>query len=85
MLLILIWTDKLAKEEEQANEFAANALIPEELWNTQPAVQLNPRVIQARFTSWAKSINKNKWIVLGRASHETNIYIFKSDKTREIN
>ncbi len=77
--------DKLAKEEEQANEFAANALIPEELWNTQPAVQLNPRVIQARFTSWAKSINKNKWIVLGRASHETNIYIFKSDKTREIN
>lgn len=77
--------EKLAKEEEQANDYAANALIPEELWNTQPAVQLNPRVIQARFTRWAKSINKNKWIVLGRASHETNIYMFKSDKTREIN
>lgn len=77
--------DKLAKEEEQANEYAANALIPEELWNTQPAVQLNPREIQTRFTRWAKRINKNKWIVLGRASHETNIYMFKSDKTREIN
>jgi HTH-type transcriptional regulator / antitoxin HigA len=77
--------DKLEKDEEQANEYAANALIPEEIWNTQPAVQLNPRVIQARFTRWAKSINKNKWIVLGRASHETNIYMFKSDETREIN
>ena len=30
-------------------------------------------------------INKNKWIVLGRASHETNIYMFKSDDTRKIN
>jgi HTH-type transcriptional regulator / antitoxin HigA len=77
--------DKLEKEEEQANEYAANALIPESLWNTQPAVQLNPRVIQAQFTRWAKSIGKNKWIVLGRISHETNIYMFKSDKTREIN
>lgn len=77
--------EKLAKEEEQANAYAANALIPEEIWNSQPTVQLNPRVIQARLTKWARSINKNKWIVLGRASHETNIYMFKSDKTREIN
>lgn len=77
--------EQLAKEEEQANEYAANILIPEDVWKQQPQVILSPRVIQARFTKWAKSINKNKWIVLGRASHETNIYMFKSDETRKIN
>lgn len=77
--------EQLAREEQQANDYAANALIPEDLWEKQPRVILTPRVIQARFTKWAKSINKNKWIVLGRASHETNIYMFKSDDTRKIN
>lgn len=77
--------EKLARDEQQANEYAANALIPEDLWNKQPSVILTPRVIQARFTKWAKTINKNKWIVLGRASHETNIYMFKSDESRRIN
>lgn len=77
--------EQLAREEQQANDYAANALIPEDLWEKQPSVKLNPRVIQARFTKWAKTINKNKWIVLGRASHETNIYMFKSDETRKIN
>lgn len=78
-------TEDLSKEEEQANEYAANVLIPEEIWNAQPAVQMNPKMIQARFTKWAKEINVNKWIVLGRVSYETGIYMFKSDKTREIN
>lgn len=77
--------EQLAREEQQANNYAANALIPEDIWEKQPNVILNPRVIQARFTKWAKTINKNKWIVLGRASHETNIYMFKSDDTRKIN
>ncbi len=77
--------EQLAREEQQANDYAANALIPEDIWEKQPNVILNPRVIQARFTKWAKTINKNKWIVLGRASHETNIYMFKSDETRKIN
>lgn len=77
--------EQLAREEQQANDYAANALIPEEIWEKQPSVILTPRVIQARFTKWAKTINKNKWIVLGRASHETNIYMFKSDDTRKIN
>lgn len=77
--------EQLARDEQQANEYAANALIPEELWEKQPSIILNPRVIQARFIKWAKTINKNKWIVLGRASHETNIYMFKSDETRKIN
>lgn len=77
--------EQLAKDEQLANDYAANILIPEEVWNTQPEIKLNPRVIQARFTKWAKTINKNKWIVLGRASHETNIYMFKSDETRRIN
>lgn len=77
--------EQLARDEQQANEYAANALIPTELWEKQPSVILSPRVIQVRFTKWAKTINKNKWIVLGRASHETNIYMFKSDETRKIN
>lgn len=78
-------SEQLARDEQQANDYAANVLIPERLWEQQPAVILNPKVIQARFTKWAKTINKNKWIVLGRASHETNIYMFKSDETRKIN
>lgn len=76
--------EKLAKEEMEANHYAADALIPEEIWAQQPKVRLNPREIEIKFTRWAKQINKNKWIVLGRASHETNIYMFKSDPSREI-
>ena len=57
----------------------------EVLWEKRPSVILIPRVIQARFTKSAKATNKNKWIVLGRVSHETNIYMFKSDDTRKIN
>lgn len=77
--------EKLDIIEQQANRFAANALISEELWNTQPPIQLiNPFVIQKAFTNFAKKIKKNKWIVLGRISYETNFYMFKSDSTRAI-
>lgn len=74
----------LVKEEKEANEYAANLLLPDKLWETIPPVKLNPRSIQRVFTKWAKEHNKNKWIVLGRISHETNIYMFKSDDTRRI-
>lgn len=77
-------TEQLEREEQEANEFAANMLIPDRLWNTLPPMKLYPRAIQAEVTKWAKRNNKNKWIVLGRISHETNIYMFKSDDTRRI-
>lgn len=77
--------EKLSKEEFEANEYAANALIPKSLWNQQPPVRLNAHEIETKFTRWARKIHKNKWIVLGRVSHETNIYMFKSDPSREIN
>ncbi len=77
--------EQLAKEELEANEFASNALIPESIWESQPSVKLNnPRAIQKIFTKFALENRINKWIVLGRVSHETNIFMFKSDKTREI-
>ena len=76
--------ESLTKEETEANEYARNVLIPESLWNTIPEVKLNPVDIQRKFTRWAKDNSINKWIVLGRISHETNIYMFKSDSSREI-
>lgn len=76
--------EKPTKEEQQANDFAANALIPQDLWIRQPEVRLIPPLIQKRFSKWAKEINKNKWIVLGRIAHETNIYMFKTDPSRSI-
>lgn len=77
--------EQLAKEEMEANNFAANALIPETIWSKQPPVKLNnPRAIQKIFTKFALDNHKNKWIVLGRLSHETNIFMFTSDSSREI-
>lgn len=77
--------DELCREEElEANDFAANALIPEEMWSTAPATPLIPKVIQNNYSAWAKAKHLNKWIVLGRVSHDTGMYMFKSDKSREI-
>lgn len=75
----------LTKEELEANAFASDALIPSVIWEKQPEVRPNPHEIQIKYTKWAKELNLNKWIVLGRVSHETNIYTFKSDSSREIN
>lgn len=71
--------------EDEANKYAANALIPEEIWRKAPDVPINQYVIQNRYTKWAKENNLNKWIVLGRIAHETGMYKFRSDKSREIN
>lgn len=73
------------KEEREANNYAANALIPEHIWEDAPKVKMDPHTIQIKYSRWAKEHCLNKWIVLGRVSHETGMYMFKSDKSREIN
>lgn len=77
-----------SKEEEEANTFAANALIPIEKWNAMPPMTLNfakPWFFQEQCARWAVNQGLNKWIVLGRISHETGMYKFKSDSSRAIN
>lgn len=77
--------EAISSEEKEANEYAANALIPESQWSSLQAMPLNPRIIQRVCTKWAKDNNINKWIVLGRVSHITGMYMFKTDASREIN
>ena len=75
------------KEEQEANTFACNHLIPEKLWKstTIPQVQLNkPWLIEKKYSQWAEENNLHKWIVLGRISHETGMYKFKNDESRKI-
>lgn len=77
--------EDIPREEKEANEYAANALIPESTWVSLPKMQLNPKSIQKECTKWAKENNINKWIVLGRVSRLTGMYMFKQDSSREIN
>lgn len=75
------------KEEQEANAFACNQLISEALWRSKslPLVQLNkPWLIQTKYSRWAEENNLNKWIVLGRISHETGMFRFKNDESRKI-
>lgn len=76
--------DNESQEEREANTFAANALIPNQLWKTSPEVRVNPFVIQKEYTEWAEENHLNKWIVLGRISYETGMYKFKSDEKRRV-
>lgn len=71
-------------KEIAADNFASNWLIPEDCWKIAPMVTMNPFVIQNKYTAWARKNNLNKWIVLGRLSHETGIYRFTSDESRYI-
>lgn len=78
----------VSKEEKEANEFAGNALIPFDKWNAMPPMALNfakPWFFQNQCAKWATNQGLNKWIVLGRVSHETGMYKFKSDSSRSIN
>ena len=70
--------------EDEANTYAANALIPEKIWREAPSVPINQFVIQKRYAKWADENKLNKWIVLGRISHETGMYKFKSDSSRDV-
>ena len=76
--------DNESKEEEEANTFASNSLIPQTLWSMAPEVPMNPFIIQRKYTLWAEKYHLNKWIVLGRVSHETGMYKFKADDSRLI-
>lgn len=76
--------DNESAEEKEANDFAANALIPDEKWKNAPKVRLNPVMIQNEYTKWAMENGLNKWIVLGRISYETGMYKFRSDESRRI-
>lgn len=76
--------DNESAEEREANEYAANALIPNQEWKNAPKVRVNPLIIQRKYTEWATEKGLNKWIVLGRISYETGMYKFKSDETRKI-
>lgn len=77
--------ETIPAEEKAANDYAADALIPESIWASLPNMSINPQIIQKVCTKWAKDNNINKWIALGRVSHETGMYMFKSDASREIN
>jgi len=76
--------DNESKEEREANDFAGNTLIPQTMWEQAPSVPMNPYIIQLRYTEWAQRYGLNKWIVLGRVSHETGMYKFKADDGRLI-
>lgn len=71
-------------DEQVANNFAAETLIPHSEWQFAPRVPLNPFLIQKKYSEWAYRKGFNKWIVLGRVSHETGMYRFVSDQTRQI-
>lgn len=76
--------DHESPEEKAANAFAANALIPDSVWKKIPRVQLYPKQIQRIYTEWAENNGYNKWIALGRISHETGMFKFRSDPSRRI-
>lgn len=76
--------DNERREEREANDFAGNTLIPLSLWENAPSVPMNPFIIQREYTKWAQRYGMNKWIVLGRVSHETGMYKFKADESRLI-
>ncbi len=76
--------DNDSPEEREANVFAANALIPYDVWKKAPLVRLTPVAIQRKYTQWAEDRGLNKWIVLGRIAFETGMYKFVSDDSRRI-
>lgn len=73
------------KEEYEANSFAVNALIPQSIWETAPAVRPIPHLIQKIYTRWAQDQGLNKWIVLGRIAHDMGVYQMKNDHQRSVN
>jgi len=75
----------ISDKEIEADRYATNKLIPENIWCLTPKVPINPYAIQSTFTTWAKSKGLNEWIVLGRVSYETGMYRFKSTPQRDIN
>ncbi len=80
------YSEETQKEENEANDFAVNALIPNDVWeNEAPQVRPIPHIIQKEYTRWAKKMGYNKWIVLGRIAHDMGLYQMKADNERQIN
>lgn len=80
------YSEETEREENEANEFAVNALIPTEIWNKEaPVVRPIPHVIQREYTRWANKMGYNKWIVLGRIAHDMGLYQMRTDNARKIN
>lgn len=71
--------------EIEADNFAQEALIPKEIWEKAPKTRMSIPEIQAAYSLWARQQGLNKWIVLGRVSHETGIWKFRSDRQRAVN
>ena len=72
-------------KEQQADKYANDVLIPEYLWMTAPKNLNNPFATSKLLTQWSKIHHINKWIALGRFSHETGLYKIKNDESRYIN
>lgn len=76
--------ERADKCEREADKFANDGLIPENIWKKSPAVKLDQYQIQKKYTEWADHLQLNKWIVLGRIGHELDFWRFKEDGTRRI-
>ena len=76
--------ESIDEKELEADAYAGGCLINPSLWKFAPRVS-NPWTIQSTYEKWAKGLNLNPWIVLGRLSYETGMYKFKSDESRKIN
>ena len=71
--------------EKEADKFAANALIPDTLWNKLPSIRLtNAYRIQNELTKWARAKHLNEWIVIGRVAHSTGMWKFRNSTDRNI-
>ena len=71
--------------EAEADNFASERLIKSSVWKLSPTFGIpSPLLIQKKYTAWAKKYELNPWIVLGRLSHETGIYKFYSDSSRQV-
>ncbi|MBQ9474871.1 MAG: HigA family addiction module antidote protein [Bacteroidales bacterium] len=73
------------KEEREADLYASSHLIPDSLWKSAPESRPIPSLVQKKYSLWAQQNKLNKWIVLGRVSHESGIYAFTKDRTRKVN
>ncbi len=76
--------DAQGEYEDEANKFASESLIPSDIWKEIPKAKLYPLQIERTLKKWAAENNLNCWIVLGRFSHETKMYNFKKDNSRDI-
>ena len=76
--------DKSSQTEREADAFAADSLIPKEVWAKVPHIKPSMASMQRVFTKWAKDIGYNKWLVLGRAAHELSMYRLWNDGSRRI-